>query len=93
MGSTVKKHIGIPQELFALLCAKAQRFGVSAPEYIRHLIINDTQQMAEEKIEILENEELISSIGVGLEEAKKGKGKALRSKKDISNYLDSLAHA
>lgn len=85
---SIQKLITFSPELYSLVVTKAKRIGVSFPEYIRVLLVNDIKEEVE-AIEMVD-EETEKAIGQSLKDFKEGRYTTLRSKKDIENYFNEL---
>jgi len=83
---TTSKTLTLTHSLLENAETVAGYLGVSFPEYVRNLIINDTRRFIE-KIPTLD-EETIISLGRALKEVKQKKGKLLQSKEDIEELLN-----
>jgi hypothetical protein len=79
----MKMHkIGFPMELYKLMLEKTQTLGVSIPEYIRHLIINDVEETADEELE--------AAIAKGLRDYNEGKYTTIKNKEDLKKFVEDL---
>ena len=67
---------------------KAQKMGVSFPEYVRHLLLNSVQTEINNQYLLSEREE--TSIGRSLNDIKKGDYSVLKTTKDINDFVDNL---
>lgn len=85
---SIQKLITFSPELHQLVMKRAKRFGLSLPEYIRILAVNDTKSEAE-AIPMVD-EETEKRIGESLEAYKQGEYITLKTKSDIKKYLDHL---
>lgn len=85
--NTTKKTIAITYGLLENAQTVAGYLGITFPEYVRNLIVNDTRDFFE-KIPVLDKS-TIQSLGKALKEAEKQKGKELRNKKDIESFVKS----
>jgi len=79
----MKMHkIGFPKELYKLMQEKTENLGVSIPEYVRHLIINDVEETADEELE--------AAIAKGLRDYNDKKYVVIKDKKELKEFLREL---
>lgn len=84
----IQKLITFSPQLYRLLEKKAQRLGVSFPEYIRGLAVNDIKKTVEQSP--LVDEETEKQIAKGLDDIEKKNSTKVATKKDLTTYLESL---
>lgn len=82
----VQKMISFPPELYKMGQQKADVFGLSFPEYVRFLVMNDAKS---EPIEMVD-EETEKAIGEAYEAYARGEGTIVSSKEELADYLASL---
>ncbi len=85
---SVQKFITFSPELYQLATSKAQLFGFSVAEYVRHLIANDVKTEATDIPMVDAQTE--QQIGHALEDYKAGKYTTLKTDKEINAYFDNL---
>jgi L-lactate utilization protein LutC len=79
----MKMHkIGFPKQLYKLMQEKTNQLGVSIPEYVRHLIINDVEETADEELE--------AAIAKGLRDYSEKKYVIIKDKKELKEFLEEL---
>lgn len=79
----MKMHkIGFPKQLYKLMQEKTEQLGVSVPEYVRHLIINDVEETADEELE--------AAIAKGLRDYSEKKYVIIKDKKELKEFLEEL---
>jgi L-lactate utilization protein LutC len=61
---------------------KTEQLGVSVPEYVRHLIINDVEETADEELE--------AAIAKGLRDYSEKKYVIIKDKKELKEFLEEL---
>lgn len=86
--NTVAKTITLTKDLYEDAEKTANQLGVSFPEYVRYLIIDDKREYLR-KIEILD-EETEKELGEAMEDYKKGNYAVLTSEAEIDEYFDNL---
>lgn len=85
---SVQKFITFSPELYQLAISKAQLYGFSVAEYVRHLIANDVKREATEISMVDAQTE--QQIGHALEDYKAGKYTTLKTDEEIDTYFDKL---
>lgn len=79
----MKMHkIGFPMELYNLMLEKIDTLGVSIPEYIRHLILNDVEETADEELE--------TAIAKSLKDYNDKKYVVINNKEDLKKFIEDL---
>ena len=84
----IQKHIGFSPSVIEVAEKKAERFGMTFPEYVRFLVLGDVRTEMEQ-VEVLEGEELESFIR-GIEDYKAGRTTKFKNAKEAVKYLQSL---
>lgn len=84
----IQKLITFSPHLHDLVEKKAEKLGVSFPEYIRMLAVSDIKEQVEQLPMVDEDTE--EQIGKSLEDLRKGHYTVLRTDKDIDKHFDSL---
>lgn len=84
--NTTSKSITLTHALLENAQTVAGYLGISFPEYVRNLIINDTKEFID-KIPTLDKETILS-LGKALQEVKQKQGTSLRNKDDIEKLLN-----
>jgi len=74
--------IGFPTELYKLIQEKTDKLGVSIPEYVRHLIINDVEETADEELE--------AAIAKGLRDYSEKKYIVIKDKEELKEFIKEL---
>ncbi len=83
----MKMHkIAFPTELYELMQVKTQQVGLSIPEYVRHVVINDIEKTP---IEIA-SPELEKGIDSALRDVGKDKYIVIKNKKDLKKFVEDL---
>lgn len=77
--------VTLPQELYAYLKSKADKFGLTMSSYIKNLIINDVKDVNIPTFKMSEKREKIA-----LDALKKHRKGKTRKIDDIDEYLSSL---
>jgi predicted DNA-binding protein len=77
--------ITLPNELYLHLKSKAEKLGLNMAAYIKHLVINDVQDVALPTFKMSEEREKLALKA--LKDYTSGKTKVL---KDVDDYLNSL---
>jgi len=84
----IQKLITFSPKLYELLEKKAQKIGVSFPEYIRGLAVNDIKKSIEYIPFITQEEE--EGIRKSLQDIDKGRFVVLEKDKDIDEHFKNL---
>jgi len=88
MQNRVQKLITFSPNLYTLVERKAEKLGVSFPEYIRILAVSDIKEQVEELTMVdIETEK---QIGKSLQDIKKGRYTVLKSDEDIDVHFNNL---
>ena len=82
--STVVKQITFPRGVIALAEEKINRLGIGLPEYIRHLVINDTLPT----IRLTKQEE--KDFLEGIEDYKAGRTVKVHTKEELDNFFKKI---
>ena len=85
--NTKTKQITFSVGLLELAEKKAEKFGITFPEFVRHVIINNVAD--DLPVEYLD-EKTSKEVGEALEEYKQGKGTKLKSKKEIREHFKQV---
>jgi len=88
MQNRVQKLITFSPNLYTLVERKAEKLGVSFPEYIRILAVSDIKEQVEELPMV--DEETEKQIGRSLQDIKKGRYTVLKSDEDIERHFNNL---
>ncbi len=87
--NTVVRQVGFPQPLFELIKIRLEQLGISTPEYVRHLVIEDIKPLYKDIPMVdLETEE---SIGRALDDIETGKVTRLKSTSAIKDHLNKIS--
>jgi hypothetical protein len=87
--NTVIRQVGFPQPLFELIKIRLEQLGISTPEYVRHLVIEDIKPLYKDIPMVdLETEE---SIGRALDDIETGKVTRLKSTSAIKDHLNKIS--
>lgn len=84
----IQKLITFSPHLYTLVEEKAEKLGVSFPDYIRILAVSDIKEQVEQLPMV--DEETEKQIGKSLQDLKEGRYTTVRSKKDLEAHLKSL---
>lgn len=85
----VQKLITFSPQLYKFMEKKAKKIGVSFPEYIRVLAVNDIKDMIDENLPMVsENEE--KQIMQSLQDIKRGRYTIINNNKELETHLKSL---
>ena len=82
------KQISFPTQLVELIERRVSRIGISVPEYIRNLVINDVRPILEEIPYV--DTETERKMGKALESYQKGKYTRLNSRAEIATHFRKL---
>lgn len=86
----VQKLITFSPQLYAIVKQKADRLGVSFPEYLRMLAVTDVKKEVEvEKIPMVD-EETEKRIGESLKDFKEGRYTVLETHEDVDKHFKKL---
>ncbi|MDE2024937.1 MAG: hypothetical protein KGJ07_00410 [Patescibacteria group bacterium] len=86
--SRIQKLITFSPQLYELIERNAKKIGVSFPEYIRILAVNDVRQ-ASDTIPYVD-EETEERIGRSLKDIKNGKYTTVSTKEELEKFLNTL---
>jgi hypothetical protein len=84
----IQKLISFPPELYDFAKTKANKFGFTFSEYIKHLIANDVKFQVEQ-MEMVDTE-TEASIARSVEDFKKGRYTVLKTEEDIDKHFGGL---
>lgn len=84
----IQKLITFSPHLHNLVEKKAEKLGVSFPEYIRMLAVSDIKKQVEELPMV--DEETEKQIGKSLQDLKSGKFTTIRNAKALTAYLRTV---
>lgn len=87
--SSITKQVVFSEDLVGKAEERAQSLGITFPEYVRFLIVQDTKQVTEQEW-ILNSptaQEIIKSVAAH----KAGDFRTLGSDKDIDSYIDEMS--
>lgn len=84
----IQKLITFSPNLYTLVGKKAEKLGVSFPEYIRILAVSDIKEQVEELPMV--DEETEKQIGKSLQALKEGKYTDVRTEEELEAYLKSI---
>jgi len=87
MAKNIKKQLVFSKELLDLAEHKARKFGISFGEYLRLLIINDSEKGVDYEYHTTPEEE--DSIKKSLEDYAAGRYKILKTDKDIHEFMEN----
>lgn len=88
MQNRVQKLITFSPNLFVMIENKAEKLGVSFPEYIRMLAVSDIKKQVEDFP--LVNEKTEQLIAKSLQDIKHGRYTRLGTDKEIDKHFDNL---
>jgi len=84
----IPRQIVFTTKLNEVATSKANKMGVSVPEYIRYLILQDNQDQHRDMPFV--SDEMEEMIGKSIQDYLNGKTTDLKTKKDVVNYVDKL---
>lgn len=84
----IQKLITFSPHLYTLVGKKAEKLGVSFPEYIRILAVSDIKEQVEELP--LVDEKTERQISKSLQDLKKGRYTEVRTEEELEAHLKSL---
>ena len=84
----IQKLITFSSHLYSLTEKKAEKLGISFPEYIRMLAVSDIKKQAEEAP--LVDEETEKQIAKSLQARKDGKYTDIRTEDELNAYLKTI---
>jgi len=84
----IQKLITFSPHLYALVGRKAEKLGVSFPEYIRILAVSDIKEQVEQLPMV--DEETERQIAKSLQDLKKGRYTEVRTEEELGAHLKSL---
>ncbi|MBI4225896.1 hypothetical protein HY612_02175 [Candidatus Roizmanbacteria bacterium] len=84
----IQKLITFSPQLYSLVKEKAERLGLSFPEYLRLLAASDVKKEVEQIPMI--DEETEKRIGESLEAYRKGQYTTISTKEELEKYLKNL---
>jgi Holliday junction resolvase len=84
----VQKLITFSPNLYTIVERKAEKIGISFPEYIRMLAVSDIKEEVEELPMV--DEETEAQIGKSLKDLKEGRYTDIRTEKELDTHLKSL---
>ena len=84
----IQKLITFSPHLYELVEKKAEKLGVSFPEYIRILAVSDIKKQVEELPMV--DEETEKLIAQGLQDLKEGRYTDIKTEEELNNYLKSI---
>jgi len=90
MATSLKKHISLSKALLQLANIRSKQFGITIPEYIRFLIMNDTKIIVD-KTELISDIETIESIGSAVKDIDGEKYDSLKTDKDIDKFINQAS--
>jgi hypothetical protein len=82
-------QITFPSELEMLAKKKTKKLGISIPEYVRHLVINDT--LDEQEYVEYASPELEAKLAEAWDDYKNGRLKSFANFEEYKKYFDNLA--
>lgn len=88
INKSIQKLITFSPELYLMVKNKAQRFGMSVPEYIRVLAVNDIRKEVENSTLVSEDTE--ERIGASLSDYQKGNHQVVNDAEELDTYLEKL---
>lgn len=85
----IQKLITFSPHLYDLVEKKAEKLGVSFPEYMRMLAVFDIKKQVEELPMV--DEETEKQIGKSLQDLQEGRYTTIKTKKELDVFLKSLS--
>lgn len=86
--SRIQKLITFSPNLYTLVEKKAEKLGVSFPEYIRMLAVSDIKEQVEEFPLVDERTEQL--IAKSLQDIEEGRYTTIKTKQELKTYLKNL---
>jgi hypothetical protein len=86
--SSIVRQVMFPSQLFDLVKVRLEQLGISVPEYLRQLVIEDVKPLYK-NIPTL-NEDTQRSLVNAFEDIAKGDVKKFENYKEAKEFLDSL---
>lgn len=83
---SVTRQVVFPQKLYNLIEVRLNQLGISTPEYIRQLVIEDVKPLYKD----LPLVDLKTEISIAAALKEKSNSPILSTKKDVQKYLDSI---
>lgn len=84
----ITKQVPLSKQLSEAAERRIKELGVKFPEYIRHLIIQDTNMMRGGIEYVTKQEEL--DIAASLRDVRRGKVHTMKTDEEIDEYVDKL---
>ena len=84
----IARQVVFPAPLYKLMETRLDQLGISAPEYVRQLVIEDVKPLYKEIPFV--DEEAEKSIGRAIEDIKNGKIHKFNSLKELREFLHNL---
>lgn len=84
----ITKQVPLSKQLLAAAEKRIEQLGVKFPEYIRHLIIQDTNMMSGGIEYVTKQEEF--DIAASLRDVKRGRVQTMKTDEEIDEYVDNL---
>lgn len=85
--TSVTKQIVFPKKMVDLVQIKLNQLGINLPEYVRYLILKDTEGLLSTP---MLDEETEKAVGRSLEDISAGRYTTLSTDEEIDNYLHTL---
>jgi len=85
----ITKQVPLSKQLLKAAEERIEQLGIKFPEYIRHLIIEDTKIIRDNISYVTRQEEL--DIASSLRDVRKGKVKTLKDDKEIEDYFEKIS--
>lgn len=87
--NSITKQIVFPKKLIDLAQTKIDKLGINLPEYVRYLILRDTEDMLQEMP--LLDDETIAAVGRSWDDYAAGRYTVLKDAADIDEHFSKLA--
>lgn len=84
----ITKQVPLSQRMSTLVKERVDQLGIKFPEYVRHLILEDTKHLVDNIPYVTEEEE--ESIRKSRRDLENGDTVTLNNKKEIKEYFENL---
>jgi len=88
--STLRKHFKLTEETAKLLAERSKAENMNESEYIRYLILNESEQPRSRELEIMRLRNEINKIGVNINQIVKNNNSHIYSESDKIKLISEL---
>lgn len=85
----ITKQVPLSKQLLEVAERRIDQLGIKFPEYVRHLIIEDTKNRNHSISYLSQQEEM--DLATSLRDIRKGRVTTLKSDEEIEDYFDKLS--